>query len=238
MSRWRALTLRQPWPAAIVLHGKRVENRTWPVPVKHLMHPCPDCGISPGWTDRSVRKRNEARTLGMDRASSLLTACEKCGGRNSDDETVVQPGTGNLPFRVMIHSGLKVLDVDEILADPMLSKFMSPAAALFAQSPDRQFLADGNMPVGAVVAVVTVTGSHKSGRYVDPVDAPPDCITTGCAKGETPNPWAHKDIDGKTMHHWMLTDVIPLNEPVPAKGKQGLWEPSRDVIEAVELQLF
>ncbi len=33
---WRALTLKQPWPYAFVHGGKRVENRTWPVPPKLL----------------------------------------------------------------------------------------------------------------------------------------------------------------------------------------------------------
>lgn len=32
----RALTIRQPWTAAIAHGAKRTENRSWPVPAKHL----------------------------------------------------------------------------------------------------------------------------------------------------------------------------------------------------------
>lgn len=32
----RALTIRQPWADAIIHGSKRVENRTWPAPAKHI----------------------------------------------------------------------------------------------------------------------------------------------------------------------------------------------------------
>lgn len=32
----RALTIRQPWADAITHGTKRIENRTWPIPTKHL----------------------------------------------------------------------------------------------------------------------------------------------------------------------------------------------------------
>lgn len=39
------------------------------------------------------------------------------------------------------------------------------------------------------------------------------------------------------QHHWQLTDVRPLAEPVPCKGRLGLWPLSAEVDAAVRTQL-
>lgn len=37
--------------------------------------------------------------------------------------------------------------------------------------------------------------------------------------------------------HWRLTDVTPLPEPVPCRGRQRLWYPERDTLDAVAASL-
>lgn len=39
------------------------------------------------------------------------------------------------------------------------------------------------------------------------------------------------------VYHWTLANIRPLPAPVPAKGRQGLWTPSPELIAAVEQQL-
>jgi len=45
------------------------------------------------------------------------------------------------------------------------------------------------------------------------------------------NPWAMKG-----QNHWCLIDVIPMPQPFPAKGAQGLWE-NREVFTEVKRQV-
>lgn len=65
----------------------------------------------------------------------------------------------------------------------------------------------------AVVAVATLAGAHlESG---------------GCCA-----PWGESDA-----WHWELADVMPLLEPVPAKGARRLWRPAPEVVDAVAGQI-
>ncbi|HTE57036.1 MAG TPA: hypothetical protein VK698_39555 [Kofleriaceae bacterium] len=66
----------------------------------------------------------------------------------------------------------------------------------------------------AIVAVATLTGCHwaESDRLC--------------------SPWSQDDA-----YHWTLDDVIALPQPVPAKGRLGLWAPDAELITAVEQQL-
>lgn len=66
----------------------------------------------------------------------------------------------------------------------------------------------------AVVAVATITGCHWSDEW--------QC----CGY------WAFE-----RAYHWTLADVIALPEPVPAKGRLGLWAPDADLLAAVNAQL-
>lgn len=64
---------------------------------------------------------------------------------------------------------------------------------------------------GAVIAVANL---------VDICDAWPDLCSCG--------PWA---VTGQL--HWRLRDVVLLNEPIPAKGRQGLWWPEPELAERI-----
>lgn len=81
--------------------------------------------------------------------------------------------------------------------------------------PDRHAQVYGpNLDVyGAVVAVATVTGCHWSDD------------------GQCCGPWGEERI-----YHWTLADVVDLAEPVPAKGRLGIWTPDAELVNAVEAQ--
>jgi hypothetical protein len=79
-------------------------------------------------------------------------------------------------------------------------------AALAAVLPE----APGALDRGAIIATARLTDCH-------PAD---DC----CA------PWGEQRPG---VRHWMLADIRPLPEPVPARGRLGLWIPSPDLVEAV-----
>lgn len=69
------------------------------------------------------------------------------------------------------------------------------------------------LPAGAVVAIAGKADCHE---------AEPDCCTS---------PYAASD-----GWHWTLADVRQLPDPVPAKGRLGLWTPDADLLAAVEAQ--
>lgn len=117
--------------------------------------------------------------------------------------------------------------------------------------PLHERLADEELPLGAIVACgdlvdcVPITASAENGRRtVGRVNVPlPDggsrwqlwdddgygCVSIGdqLPYGDfTPGRWA-----------WLLANVRPLAEPVPARGAQGLWNLPADVEVAVTAQL-
>ena len=57
------------------------------------------------------------------------------------------------------------------------------------------------------------------------VTAPPE-VRCGCGRWAAPG-----------QHHWRLRHVLPLPEPVAARGRQDLWQPAPNVRPAVEQQL-
>lgn len=71
-------------------------------------------------------------------------------------------------------------------------------------------------PLGAIVASVRLESCHE---------CKPDCCDTQ---------WAERSYG---VWHWVLADVRPLAEPVPATGALGLRRPSADVLDAVLRQL-
>lgn len=77
---------------------------------------------------------------------------------------------------------------------------------------------DGIVP-SAVVAVVDVDSVCDASRYTD---------TLVCDCGE----WA---VPGQV--HWRLVNVAALPQPVPCKGRQGLWRPDNTTAAAVARQL-
>ncbi|MGW1557596.1 ASCH domain-containing protein [Streptomyces sp. NPDC002144] len=62
----------------------------------------------------------------------------------------------------------------------------------------------------AILAVARITDCHYSDD------------------GRCCGPWGDERV-----HHWTLTDVTTLPEPVPCKGRLGLWTPPPDVLLAI-----
>lgn len=131
----KALTIKQPWADAIGHGEKRIENRTWQPPGKHI-------------------------------------------------------GT-----RILIHAGAAY--------DPMGRFIITDRDALNSWPDARK----------AIIAVAELASVHAA--------------ADGCCA-----PWGELDV-----YHWELSDVIPLPEPVPAKGALGFWTPTPEVLAAVEAQL-
>ncbi|WNI19139.1 hypothetical protein [Actinacidiphila sp. ITFR-21] len=41
----------------------------------------------------------------------------------------------------------------------------------------------------------------------------------------------------RQVFHWRISNLVPLAEPIPAKGQQQFWTPPDDVLAAVQAQL-
>ena len=113
------------------------------------------------------------------------------------------------------------------------------------------------LPLGAVVAVATLTDVVPIvGEDGDLTTADPPCIEhrpTGAVNAGLWqwSAWSAPDDedDCRDITHellwgdytpgrfgWLLDDVRPLAEPVPCKGRQGLWTPDDDLLAAVQEQ--
>jgi hypothetical protein len=79
---------------------------------------------------------------------------------------------------------------------------------------------------GAVIAVAEVVGCHHSDECMHAEYLVPPGQRTGCS------PWAVRG-----QWHIELVNVVPLGEPVPCRGKLGLWRLPEDVEKAVRAQL-
>lgn len=77
---------------------------------------------------------------------------------------------------------------------------------------DKQAIVYGpNLDIfSAIIAVATITDC----RYSD--------------DGQCCGPWGDENV-----YHWTLADVRALAEPVPCKGRLGLWNPAEDIAAAV-----
>jgi activating signal cointegrator 1 len=109
------------------------------------------------------------------------------------------------------------------------------------------------IPVGAVVAIAQLVDCVPICAIED--EDPPPCLAVGptdLTLWGVPDYWHHEadEVDVTDQRPfgdftpgrwaWLLDDIRPLPEPVPARGRQGLWTPSYeefahigDQIEAV-----
>jgi len=242
MTSWRALTLKQPWPWAICYAGKRVENRTWPVPPKLLnqettVHGCTGIGVTmaEAYAAMAADKRGEPR-----RQAKHVDGCPGDSVTHEYSGTGYYSSTFVVPLRVMIHAGATWDDdhaIDRAWPHPMDmphketldwhgNKLDQPYVSGMRQ-PDglHEF-----QPFSAVVAVATITGSHEEHvcEFVSDLGK--------CSHWAQNSP-CDEPNNFRPMHHWQLADVTPLANPIPAKGKLGLWKPDTELVQAVEAQL-
>ena len=135
---------------------------------------------------------------------------------------------------IAIHAGLSVDKSIEWpgTAEQHASLFASPAEWdawrywILGRKPRDETNWPAKLPLGAVVAVATITGSH----WHEPRQA--ECGDGSYAYGVICSRWARP-----FCWHWQLADVRPLPEPVPCKGDLGLWRLPEDVEKAVRAQL-
>jgi len=82
--------------------------------------------------------------------------------------------------------------------------------------PDRDAIVYGDHldVYSAVVAIATVNDCHWS------------------EDGTCCGPWGFD-----RTYHWTLTDVIALDQPIPAKGRLGIWTPDSNLLAAVHAQI-
>lgn len=79
--------------------------------------------------------------------------------------------------------------------------------------PVQHIYADAPPParaLGAIIALTDLTDCHPA---------------RGCCA-----PWGTKEPDA---HHWVLTGIRALPEPIPCRGRQGLWTPGPDILAAL-----
>lgn len=73
-----------------------------------------------------------------------------------------------------------------------------------------------------------------------------DCVGIGWMHGrmlivdevEQKYPWLPTHFHAEGPVGWILEDVRRLSEPIPCKGKLGLWKPDRALAEAVNLKIL
>ncbi|WP_426243725.1 hypothetical protein [Nocardioides sp. LHG3406-4] len=78
------------------------------------------------------------------------------------------------------------------------------------------------MPLGAVTGVVDLVDVHLE--------------TPRCCESE----WAERvtRYDDNPIHHLVVENPRPLADPIPCRGRLGLWTPSRDVLAQLAAALL
>jgi hypothetical protein len=115
--------------------------------------------------------------------------------------------------------------------------FPRDARELARLSPYRQALARHGysdaaaLPLGAVIAVAALEDVMRFDRKSMTE------VRSRAQKGELPQYEADFGDFSAGRYGWILKDVRPLREPIPARGMLGLWEVPRELESAIERQL-
>lgn len=115
------------------------------------------------------------------------------------------------PLAIHAAKGFGGLPRGRSLADVCLDE---PFRSALVAAGIRLFVAGQDLPLGAVVATCTLVGCYRiEGAYEDIYRRTYAAEHERAFGDFTPGRYA-----------WVLTDVIALPEPIPARGMQGLWE--------------
>lgn len=205
MADWRALTLHQPYATGIALGLKGIETRTKPVKYR-------------GWLAIHAAVFTPAKVR-----REVLGQADRGQWRS--------PFAGNMRIiNALYHCGYAPWDANSKARDDYLRP----------------------LPLGAVVAVARLVdvvpivhaGEERAVRRVEVFDdslwlSEPD------EEDENGEQWGEEETREVTeerpwglyepgRYAWLLADVIKLPEPIPAKGKQGLWKPDPELAEQLE----
>lgn len=77
---------------------------------------------------------------------------------------------------------------------------------------------------GAIIGVVDLVDVHYADKCVKTAFTPPDYI-----EPEWCSLWAMDNC-----HHLVLANPRPFAEPIPAKGRLGLWKPDAELLAEIE----
>ena len=100
---------------------------------------------------------------------------------------------------LLIHASKKVVPLDNIVGSPEFYQIVRALLDKYGRCSD--------MPTGAILGQVDVVGAHKTEEVKDEISP----LELACGDY----------ADGRFA--WELANITPFDEPIPAKGKQGLW---------------
>jgi hypothetical protein len=191
----RALTLHQPWASLVALGAKAIETRSWPTSHRGPL------------AIHAAKSLAGLRTIECDYEDGWAV-----GALDGDDSRT---------FHWQRIVGSDVVEMYEGGRGPVPLP-LGAVVATCALVDVVPIVDDGGMP-GAGGCVVIVP--KRPPRFISTAPFPPlvymrDVMETGRAIGDqlpygdfSPGRWA-----------WLLADVVALDEPVPARGRQGIWE--------------
>lgn len=143
------------------------------------------------------------------------------GGKDVENRTRNVAGAYRGP--VAIHAGLTVAAMD--------SSYAYSVSHLLSAS-GLKLLGDV-LPVGAIIGVVDLVDVHRQDFLPSPDGDP--------AKFAQCSPWAQYDlrpralqVPHQSMWHLVLANPRPLAEPIPFRGRLGLWTLPDDVAAQIE----
>ena len=134
------------------------------------------------------------------------------GAKDVENRTWPVPSTLPFPFRLWIHAGLTI-----------------------DSNPDaHRKWAEGAFPrlrleVGVLLGSVTVTGCHHADECRRVVDNPQEVVVgrdvyvSDFGRVLRCSAWAEPGV-----HHWQVASALPLERPVPMRGRQRLWRVTAD----------
>lgn len=193
--------MQQPWAWALVHGNADVLNLNQPIPDKYFQGRL--C---------AARCYMNTRPNVMDMRTYVAGAlCSYCGG------------SGVEPLRVFIHAGTKPAPIETILGirDQL---GLSPFRAMMFHS--RKESVRAGIGFGALVATATIHPGHQSQtkqckgkQWVEKMDG-------GYWRDAKCSQWAHGQ---PKKWHYPVTDVTPI-DPVPCRGRTGLWTPNKDAL--------
>lgn len=216
MTGWRALTLHQPWAQLVALGVKTIETRSWSTSYRgplaiHAGKNTEYDGWKVGdyrfeqWFENVRHRAQECDCEGGEIAPSCM--------RGATRRPALTQGLDLVSFASLGAVVATCTLVDVVPMVPGDMRFDSGGGLI--PEPDLPHLAVTRQELTLWQEEPFVWGSPNEFGEVDLADQRPygDFSPGGFA--------------------WALADVRALPEPIPAKGRQGLWVPPPDVISAL-----
>lgn len=144
----------------------------------------------------------------------------------NDRGTATTDYVSPFPFTVAIHAATSVTGRQgERIEYPGGWETERAGHTYLLRNPSRLGWWPYALPLGAILGTVTVTGCHGAWECTEP-DRVPFYPEDPDWRLETCSPWGelYPDDRGRDVYHWTLKHPQRFPEPIPAKGRQKLWE--------------